>query len=183
MSVTLRTERLLLRPPEARDASTFAALLFDYDVSKQLSSAPYPYWIRDANDLIAKSAEGHERGESYIFSIARRVDSYAMGTIGVGWKKNSCSLGYWLGRPYWGKGFATEAGRAVVPLGFDALAPGQIHADHFADNPASGRVLTKLGFLATGASADHFSKARGCSAPCVLYVLTRERFETLYRTS
>jgi RimJ/RimL family protein N-acetyltransferase len=180
---SLKTARLILRPPETRDAATFAALLFDYDVSKNLSSAPYPYWIGDALELISKSAAGRAAGENYTFAIARKDDSYAMGTIGVGRKNDKYSLGYWLGRAYWGKGYATEAGRAIVPFGFDAFLPERIFADHYTYNPASGRVLMKLGFLPTGEIREHHSKARGCSAPCVIHVLTRVRFETVYRSA
>jgi [ribosomal protein S5]-alanine N-acetyltransferase len=181
MSRILETERLLLRPPEARDAITFSVQLFDYEVSKNLSSAPYPYWIRDAKALIAKSEGGRARGDNHIFAIARKSDSYAIGTIGIGWKDEAYTLGYWVGRSYWGCGVATEAGRAIVPFGFEIFEPEEIRAGRFVDNPASGRVLTKLGFVETGAIEDYPSKARGASAPCILYVLTAERFKTLYR--
>ena len=80
-------------------------------------------------------------------------------------------MGYWIGRPYWGQGYATEAAAGAVGwAGADAGASGWVVAGHFADNPASGRVLEKAGFLYTGVVAPQFSKARGAVAPTRMMV-------------
>ncbi len=75
-------------------------------------------------------------------------------------------LGYWVDRPYWGLGYATEAGRAVVEMAFEGLRLESLDAGHYLDNPASARVLAKLGFRPTGRIADLHSEARGRAAPC-----------------
>jgi hypothetical protein len=86
-------------------------------------------------------------------------------------------LGYWIARPYWGLGFATEAGRAVVDLAQESLRLDRLVAGHFLDNPASGHVLRKLGFVATGQMTTRASQARGCLVPFVAFELSSTTVE------
>ena len=79
-------------------------------------------------------------------------------------------MGYWIGRQHWGKGFATEASRALIEIAKTLKLP-RLEASHFLDNPASGRVLEKLGFVATGMSAERYSCARGGEAMAKIYRL------------
>jgi len=100
------------------------------------------------------------------------------GAIGFGGHdpKADPEFGYWIARPFWGLGYATEAGRAMIALARDSLRLKRIRAGHFVDNPASGRVLQKLGFRATGV-APRFSAGRGENAPCREYELAFDQGE------
>jgi RimJ/RimL family protein N-acetyltransferase len=95
-----------------------------------------------------------------------------IGSIGFGRRPSGrVELGYWIARPHWGRGYATEAGRAVLAIARDALRVRRLEAGHFTDNPASGRVLEKLGFRPTGRIAPRFSAGRGEAAPSRLFEL------------
>jgi RimJ/RimL family protein N-acetyltransferase len=95
-----------------------------------------------------------------------------VGACGLGRRPSGAvELGYWIARQHWGKGFATEAGRALIDIA-RALKLPRLEASHFLDNPASGRVLEKLGFVPTGLSAARYSCARGGEAMSRLYRLS-----------
>ena len=94
-----------------------------------------------------------------------------IGSVGLGVNDGEIELGYWIARDYWGRGYATEAARAVLKLA-KTLGHRRISAGHFTDNPASGRVLTKVGFEPTGEVRSRFSLARGSEAPAVIHALT-----------
>jgi ribosomal-protein-alanine N-acetyltransferase len=175
MSVLLETERLLLRPPRAADISHFVPLLDDFDVSKNLSSVPHPYTEDDACAFIVKMAYGLAAGTDYAFAIVMRSGVF-IGMCGVhpalGWE-----FGYWLGKPHWGRGYATEAGSRVVAFAFDELKAERLNAGWFHDNPASGRVLAKLGFRPAG-ERERGCLSRGCSVNCRLVELDRATYMT-----
>jgi RimJ/RimL family protein N-acetyltransferase len=95
-----------------------------------------------------------------------------VGSCGLGRRPSGAvELGYWIARAHWGKGFATEAGRALIEIA-RALKLPRLEASHFLDNPASGRVLEKLGFVPTGLSVERYSCARGGEAMSRLYRLS-----------
>lgn len=165
-----RTERLLLRPGFAEDAPMLAAAIADEMIVRNLATVPWPYGEKEAHEFLARAPEpGLPR-----MLITERVND---GVRIVG----ACSLqrrlsgavemGYWISRPHWGRGFATEAGRALVEIA-QGLRLTQLEASHFVDNPASGRVLEKLGFRATGLSAPRHSCARGGESVAKLYRLS-----------
>ena len=91
-----------------------------------------------------------------------------IGACGIGNLDGEAELGYWIGRPYWGLGFATEASRAVVEIA-KTIGHKKLVASHFTDNPASGKVLRKLGFQSTGKTAQRHSNGRGIATTCALY--------------
>jgi ribosomal-protein-alanine N-acetyltransferase len=175
MSILLETERLLLRPPRAADISHLVPLLNDFDVSKNLSSVPHPYTEDDACAFIVKTDYGFREGTDYLFAILVRPDLF-IGVCGLhpsgGWQ-----FGYWLGKPYWGKGYATEAAGRVVAFAFDVLKTETLRAGWYHDNPVSGRVLEKLGFRLTG-EAERGCLARGCTVRCHLVELDRATYLT-----
>jgi RimJ/RimL family protein N-acetyltransferase len=106
--------------------------------------------------------------------IFRRMEGEPelVGTIGIGRRPDGAlELGYWIGRPYWGRGYATEAGRAVLAIAREGLRLPHLYSSHFLDNPASGRVLEKLGFRPTGQIVPRFSAGRGEAAPSRLLEL------------
>jgi len=171
----LESERLLLRPWVAEDLPSVVRLLGDFDVAKNLSTAPHPYTLKDAETFFAKHCEKRALGEDHIFVIARKLDGRFMGKIGLHLKDGTFEMGYWLGKPYWKLGYATEAAKRVAEFAFHALKAERLAAGWFRDNPASGHVLAKLGFLPDGVEERHCS-ARGHKVLCNMVALERARF-------
>ncbi len=167
----VRTERLLLRPGWPEDAPALYRGIADEGIVRNLASAPWPYRLGDAQAFLATERDPGQAS----FLIFRRTGGAPefVGTIGVGNRPGdgALELGYWVARPQWGKGYATEAGRAVIQLARHALRIDKLSSSHFLDNPASGRVLEKLGFRRTGAVASRYSAGRGAAAPCALFEL------------
>lgn len=172
----IRTRRLFLRPAWAEDSRALHGAIACWDVVKNLSRAPWPYTMADAEAFAAGRVL--EPGEAAFLIFARTDgDPVLVGTIGFGRRcasDDEAELGYWIARDHWGRGYATEAGRAVVELAFDGLRLPRLAAGHFADNPASGAVLRKLGFAATGETCGTQSLARGGIVPTVRYALGRD---------
>jgi RimJ/RimL family protein N-acetyltransferase len=164
----IATERLRLREPRADDAKRIAALAGDFDVARMTTNIPHPYALTDAEDFLGRMTALDAAREA-LFAIDH-PDEGLIGVLGFHSTGRAPEVGYWIGRPYWGNGYATEA--AAVALAWADGAWGQrwVVAGHFADNPASGRVLAKSGFLYTGVVAPQFSKARGAVVPSRMMV-------------
>jgi RimJ/RimL family protein N-acetyltransferase len=165
-----RTERLLLRPGWIQDAPALYEAIADETVVRNLASAPWPYRPKDAEAFLATERKASEPS----MLIFRRTDGAPelVGTIGFGRHPDGgIEFGYWIARRHWGRGYATEAGRAALAMARDSLRLRRIAAGHFLDNPASGRVLGKLGFRPTGAIAPRYSVGRREAAPCKLFEL------------
>ena len=166
-----RTERLLLRPGWREDAPDLYRAIADEAIVRNLGSAPWPYRPEDAEAFLSTEPGAEEAR----FLIFRRTDSAPelVGTIGLSPRPGDgrTEIGYWIARRHWGRGYATEAGRSVLRLARDGLRLSRLAAGHFVDNPASGRVLEKLGFRRTGKVAPRFSAGRGAAAPCLDYEL------------
>lgn len=163
-----RTDRLLLRPGWAEDASALHAAIADEAIVRNLASAPWPYSMADAEAFLATE----RTADAPCFLLFRRTRGapQLVGTAGLGRHPDGTTeLGYWIARPYWGLGYATEAAEAVVGIARDALRLRKLTAGHFTDNPASGRVLEKVGFKATGQYGPRYSAGRGAAALCKLF--------------
>jgi ribosomal-protein-alanine N-acetyltransferase len=171
----LETERLLLRPPEPRDVPAIVTWIGDWDVAKNLASCPHPYREEHAQEFLVRAAEGRAKGTDFAFAITRRADGAYMGQIGLHLKDGRFEVGYWLGKPFWKQGFASEAARRVALFGFKSLKAESIWAGWFHDNPASGHVLEKLGCKPDGQSPRN-CLARGHEVMCNLVILSRETF-------
>ena len=172
-----RTKRLMLRPAWPEDAPALAAAIGHESVVRMLARVPMPYTLADAETFTARP-----RGaEDPVFTIvAHDCDDPALvGGIGIHVEQDGARLGYWITPQAWGRGYATEAGHAVVAMARCALPIRRLAAWHFADNPASGRVLAKLGFRPTGEIAPKASAARRERAPCVAYSLDLEDDRTI----
>lgn len=163
-----RTDRLLLRPGWADDAPALLAAIADEVIVRNLATAPWPYGMADAHAFLAR-----ERGPadpSFLLFRRTRGAPQLVGAAGLGQDPDGgVELGYWIARPYWGLGYATEAAEAVVGIARDALRLRTLSAGHFVDNPASGRVLEKIGFRPTGEIGRRYSAARRTSADCRLF--------------
>jgi RimJ/RimL family protein N-acetyltransferase len=172
VSITIKTPRLLLRAPVPQDAETIARLLGDYDVAKMLATAPHPYARADADDFIAREAARRADGTAEIFSVEQGelIGMIGLAEIQAIQGERIATLGYWLGRPYWGRGLATEAVRALVRYGFEALRLAGLKSGYFKENVRSGRVLAKAGFRYAGEGARHSLARRGevCHVDVVL---------------
>ena len=150
MTCTLETERLLLRPPQRRDIPALVPLANNYAVAKNLSKLPHPYTEEHGEDFVARAAEQWEQGSDYPFAITRKADGAYLGGCGLHPKDGPFEFGYWLGQPFWRKGYATEAVRALIDHAFGDLEHDELHASARVTNPASRHVLEKCGFQWTG---------------------------------
>lgn len=154
-----RTPRLLLRPGWADDAGALTAALDDAAVARNLAHVPHPYSIEDARSFLAMPID-HRHPRVLAFTRTRGTPRL-IGGCGIRPGADDVpEIGYWVARPYWGLGFATEAAGALVRAA-RALGHRRIRARHAVDNGASGRVLRKLGFRPTGELARVRSVARG----------------------
>jgi RimJ/RimL family protein N-acetyltransferase len=165
-----RTNRLTLRPAWPEDAPALAQAIGHEAVTRMLMRVPFPYDIADAEAFCTLPRGAHEPQfliESHDGAAPALIGGIAIDDQGGG----DMLLGYWLTPSAWGRGYATEAGRAVVDMARHALPLRRLSAWHFADNPASGAVLRKLGFRATGQTVMRESLARGEAAPAVSYDL------------
>ena len=171
----LETERLLLRPPQAADIGHFVPLLNDFDVSRYLSRVPHPYTEDDGCAFVVKAADERDRGDDHVFVILRKTDRVLIGMCGVH-PILGFEMGYWIGKSYWGHGYATEAARRVVAFAFQELDAAEVIAGWFQDNPTSGRVLEKLGFRPLR-TEERVSISRGHAVYCHLMGMERAAFE------
>jgi RimJ/RimL family protein N-acetyltransferase len=157
------TERLILRGPVKGDAPAIAEFANDVRVAGMTSSMPYPYAVADAEAHLDATARSDRRAHAE-FVIEHR-EFGVIGVIGmVGFKAREPrrpEIGYWLGQPFWGRGYATEAVTAALGWARRDWRRNVVWAGHFADNPASGQVLCKAGFLYTGDVELRAAPARG----------------------
>ena len=161
-----RTPRLLLRPGFPEDAPALAGAIADQAIVSNLATAPWPYRMRDAEAFLASPRDPVLPS----LLIFERTDAapQLVGACGLGRRASGAvELGYWIGRPFWGRGYATEACSALVDIA-RTLGLGQLEASHFIDNPVSARVLEKLGFASTGLIAPRMNCARGIEVPARL---------------
>ncbi|NIJ20576.1 RimJ/RimL family protein N-acetyltransferase [Sphingomonas naasensis] len=165
----VRTQRLTLRPGWREDAAELAHAMGHEEVVRNLARAPWPYTIEAAETFAASFEESSE--PKFLIFEHRDRRLRLIGGIGIGpFDKEPNELGYWLTPDAWGRGYATEAGAAVLRA---ARAAGIRHvvAGHYLDNPASGRVLRKLGFRPTGRVTQVYSRGRGAAVPSARFEL------------
>jgi RimJ/RimL family protein N-acetyltransferase len=155
--VELRTSRLLLRTVRRSDFDELIPLANDYDVAAMTLRLPHPYTRRDAEQFLEACCESAKCGHA-VFAI--EFDGKFAGCVGLHPNVDHCraELGYWIGKPYWGKGIATEAAREVVHWGFEKQSFNRIYAGCFPENAGSMRVLEKLGFKFEGVSRENVRK-------------------------
>lgn len=164
-----RTNRLLLRPAWEEDVAALHATIGDEAVVRNLARTPWPYRIEDAHAFVGL-ARDPLLPDFLIFARTHGAPRL-IGGVGLSPEKDgSVELGYWIARPYWGLGFATEAARAVIGLADHSLRLPKVVAGHFLDNPASANVLRKLGFRPTGEMFMRRSLARGRDVACARFV-------------
>lgn len=170
----MHSEQLTYRPLEASDAGRIATLVNEWDIARMTSRIPHPYTLLDADLWL-----GTLGTDEVVWAVEH--DGQLIGAVGYLLKEpDEGEIGYWIGKPWWGRGFATEATQTLVkhcfgPGGFRRLTCG-----HFADNPASARVIAKLGFRRTG-TAKQWCEARGSEVVTIKYARRRPVLAALWR--
>jgi RimJ/RimL family protein N-acetyltransferase len=163
-----RSERLFLRPAFPEDCGAILAGIGEESIVRNLARAPWPYTMDDARNFAALPQD--QRLPHFLVTVP---GNGVIGSAGMGEHEGEPELGYWIAREHWGRGYATEAAGAVLRIA-RTLGHRRVVAGHFTDNPASGRVLRKLGFIPTGRPGKRFSLARGQMVESVEYALDLE---------
>jgi RimJ/RimL family protein N-acetyltransferase len=187
MTIRIETRRLLLRPFEAGDADAVEAYVGRWEVASMTTRIAHPYPKGAAAEWIAGHAAAREDGSEHTFAITLRDavtlqgEHQPVGAISLrDTERGNLELGYWLAPGHWGRGLTTEAAQAMVVYGFEKLGAEALTSGHFADNPASGRVLEKAGFRANGI-ARQWSEARQGFVDANRFLLTRESWQRARR--
>ena len=179
LAIELEAERLTLRLPGEADAASIERLIGDWDVAQMLGRVPYPYPAGGALDWIAELRPKVAAGEALNLVLVEKAcpEAGAIGSVGLdtreGW--DQLELGYWLGKPYWGRGYMTEAAKALVDHAFGTMALDRIGSGHLPENLASRSVLTKLGFRDAG-TEQRWSRPRNCETTVTLMMLERQDY-------
>jgi RimJ/RimL family protein N-acetyltransferase len=171
----LTTERLALRPLTVADAPALYAAINDFDVLKMTASWVWPIDLAYVEDRLRVWNKGKNGIGLGIF-----VDGTLIGNMGGGFEKTdkgagkALTIGYMIGKPWWGRGYVAEAVKTLCPLLWSRLGAYDIYAEHFFDNPASGRVLEKCGFQHVGAAPLQWCEARQKKIPGEQFMLKAE---------
>ena len=178
---TLSTARLVLRPLEPADASAVFRLVNDYSVAGNLARVPFPYKQSVAESWIGSTGEQAARGDGHHLAITQAANEGGalIGCVGLTLSRSDpgeAELGYWVGRKFWGQGFAREAARALLDWGFDTLGLDRVVASALSDNLASHAVLRVLGFIQTGEGVQEFM-SRNRAMPVLLFQAPKPRGE------
>jgi RimJ/RimL family protein N-acetyltransferase len=172
----LETERLTLRAPRLEDAKTIAALANDRRIAENTLRVPHPYGIADAQSFLTTA---NATDDETVFLITTRNAATAIGACGIARLDGETpEIGYWLGVPFWGKGYATEAARALIDHAFGNLGYDVLLGGARVSNPASRRVLEKCGFQWTGVGLYRI-RAIKSSAPVDRFRLDRRLWASL----
>jgi RimJ/RimL family protein N-acetyltransferase len=159
-AVVLNTTRLRLRPLYRDDIPQLLPLIGAREVAATTLRIPHPYTEEDALKFLEYSDSVWQKQEGASFGIFIREGERLCGGIGLAahLEHNRAELGYWIGIPFWGNGYCTEAAREVLQFGFENFRLHRIDAGHFANNPASGHILRKLGMKHEGTTREHIRK-------------------------
>ncbi len=184
LDLTIKTERLALRPFRPHDGPAVEKFAGDWDVARMTTKIPHPYPAGAGQAWIAAHAAARRDGSNYPFAVT--CENELVGCVGLNnlergsWgqrvpdDRTTVELGYWIGRPFWGRGFATEARAAAIEFAFDWLGKTHLVAGCFKDNACSRRVLEKHGFAVDGSRMLR-SAAQGRDVECTLMApLTRD---------
>ena len=160
MATILTTNRLTLRPLETGDAGPIERLAGDKEVADTTLNMPHPYPAGAAVPFIQARREAAGRGDGYSFAVTRTDDDAFLGIVGLHIQKihHMAEIGYWIGKPYWGNGYCSEAAARVLAFAFDDLRLNRVYAAAMTRNPASSRVMEKIGMTFEGVLRQHIRK-------------------------
>lgn len=170
----LEAPNVRLRRIGESDIPALIALAGDEDVAKTTAHLPHPFGEEEAQAFLDRARTGEASGDELIFAVERRVQPGLIGCAGIVFGTAGVSIGYWFGKPHWGRGYATEAVQALVRLLFANFGSAAVAADVMGDNPASGRVLEKAGFVREGTGVGGACQGRCAGKDIVAYRLTQE---------
>jgi len=175
---TLQTDRLTLRPFTLDDANEVRPLVGEKEIAATTLNIPHPYPDGAAENWISKHKEQYQEGKAATFAIILSETGKIIGAIGLGIKRKHAhaEMGYWVGKPYWNNGYATEAGHAILRYGFKSCDLNRIHAHHMTKNPQSGRVMQKMGMSYEGTLRQHVMKD-GEYQDLAIYAITRDQYD------
>jgi len=170
----LETALLILRPLTPRDAVDIVRLVNDFEVARYTATIPHPYDIQMAREFVTAPETAADAGERFpddpegavVLAITLRGEGQMLGCIGLQKTPEGTELGYWIGKQYWGNGYATEAAQRMVRLAFETYQLPYLIASAVTINDASHRVLEKAGFAICG-TGDIHSRAQNCELPVV----------------
>lgn len=153
----LETKRLLLRKLTMQDASDIEKYAGDYDVAKTTLSIPHPYPKGSGISFIQSTERAEQMGKVILFAIEEKHSGQFIGVMNFNLSKEHqrAELAYWIGKPFWGKGYGTEAAQKLIGYGFEKLDLNKIHAAAFASNPGSWRIMEKVGMKREGLLQQH----------------------------
>ncbi len=174
----LETDRLKLRPFRVEDAPMVMELAGDQSVAATTLNIPHPYEPGIAEGWILAHPERFRQGLGVVFAIERQGTGALVGSISLAFNQPNrrAEMGYWIGRPYWNQGYCTEAAGTVLRYGFSRHNLNRIYARHMGRNPASGRVMQKIGMHYEGRLKQHIQKW-GVFDDLLIYGTLRERFD------
>lgn len=178
MQPILRSERLVLRPFTLDDAGVVQRLAGDRDIADTTLTIPHPYEDGVAERWIGSHGRAFENGTSVTYAVTLRQTGELVGAIGLTIVRefDQAEMGYWIGKPYWGLGYCTEAARTLMGYAFGELRLNRVHACHFTRNPASGRVMQKAGLRYEGCQRQHV-KRWGAYEDLARYGILRAEYE------
>ncbi|WP_274651343.1 GNAT family N-acetyltransferase [Paenibacillus humicola] len=147
LPINFETERLILRLFEQSDAKSVQQLAGHEEVARTTLSIPHPYPDGTAEAWIERTRNAAQNGDIFSFALIKKEDSLLIGCVSLRVSKadNQAEMAYWVGRPFWGLGFATEAAKRIVTFGFEDLQLNRIYAAAMTKNPASYKVMSKIG--------------------------------------
>lgn len=155
----IHTNRLILRPFTAADVDDVVRMCSDRGLYSMTLNLPWPYTAESAEGWIAAMPEHFAQRSCFEYAVTDAATGELYGCSGFSNNKSRVGeLGYWFGREYWGRGYATEAARALIQFAFDNVGLHRVYARHFACNPASGRVMQKAGMSFEGTLKQHILK-------------------------
>ncbi len=174
---TLTTQRLRLRPFSLDDALRVQELAGAYEIAETTANIPHPYEDGVAEEWISTHAEAFEHEQGVSLAIELLPDGPLIGAIGLmlHLKHEWAELGYWIGVPYWNRGYCTEAAREVLRYGFQEMGLNRIQARYMPKNPASGRVMEKIGMQREGVLRQSL-KRFGEIEDAVMYSILRSEY-------
>lgn len=148
----LETERLRLRGFNLADKYDIRKLAGEKEIAATTLSIPHPYTLEDAENWLQTKVDNFENDKEIAWAICKKETNGLIGAIGMRLEadNDSAELGFWIGKPFWGNGFVTEAGNRVLDYAFQEMELNRVEANHMVGNDASGRVLEKLGMQYEG---------------------------------
>ena len=179
---TLHTDRLTLRPFTLDDAADLQRLAGEKEIAATTMTIPHPYPDGEAERWIGTHQPRFEDGKAATFAVTLRESGELIGAIGLSIKRehSHAEMGYWIGKPYWNKGYASESTRALLRYAFDTLGLNRIFAHHMTKNPQSGRVMQKIGMTYEGTLPQHIRKGDRFE-DLALYGITRNQYDKQHK--